>query len=162
MVSSDPRGLIFNPINAVPKEIHRPPGRPTTETKRKQKQHIELQNTGLLKTLGWVANDDRHIVCVTQRSSPQSNHIPFPLCLWSNEQTNHVWETWLHVNRRTLESEHASQFSTNQSIVAGSVSASSKKVNFVKVCFKRLWNFQVKKEKVWWAYKALTGSVVSF
>ena len=43
---------------------------------------------------------DRSIVCVTQRSSLQSNHIPFPLCLWSNQQTNHVRETWLYVSRR--------------------------------------------------------------
>ena len=90
---------------------------------------------------------DHHIVCVTQHSSPQSNHIPFPLCLWSNEQTNHVWKTWLYVSRRALGSEHASQFEINQSIVVGSVSASNKNVNFVKVCFKRLSNFQVKKKK---------------
>ena len=46
------------------------------------------------------------------------NYIPFPLCLWSNEQTNHIQEIWQYVNRRALGSEHASQFSTNQSIVA--------------------------------------------
>ena len=94
----------------------------------------------------------RHIVCFTQKS----NHIPFPLCLWSNQQTNHVRETWLYVSRRALESEHASQFYTNQSIAARSVSASNKKVNFVKV----LSGYQIskgkKKKKVWWAYKTLT------
>ena len=48
--------VIFNPINAVPEEIHAPPGNNkgcrTTERKRKQKEHIDLQNTGSLKTLG--------------------------------------------------------------------------------------------------------------
>ena len=51
------------------------------------------------------------------------------------------------MSRRALGSEHASQFEINQSIVVGSVSASNKNVNFVKVCFKRLSNFQVKKKK---------------
>ena len=41
---------------------------------------------------------------VTQRSSPQTasenRTIPFPLCLWYNEQTNHVQETWQYVSRR--------------------------------------------------------------
>ena len=46
------------------------------------------------------------------------NYIPFPLCLWSNEQANHVQEVWQYVNRGALGSEHASQFSINQSIVA--------------------------------------------
>ena len=39
----------------------------------------------------------------------EPNHIPFPLCLWSNEQTNHVQKTWQHVSKRVLGSEHASQ-----------------------------------------------------
>ena len=51
------------------------------------------------------------------------------------------------MSRRALGSEHASQFEINQSIVVGSVSASNKNVNFVKVCFKRLSNFQVKKKR---------------
>ena len=44
-------------------------------------------------------------------------------------------------------SEHASQFSTNQSILMGSVSASNEKVICRIVCFKRLAKFQVKKRK---------------
>ena len=45
------------------------------------------------------------------------NHIPLPLCLWSNKQTNHEQNTWQHVNCRVLGSKHTSQFSTNQLIV---------------------------------------------
>ena len=77
------------------------------------------------------------------------NYIPFPLCLWSNEQTNHVQEIWQYVSRRALGSEHASQFSTNQSTVAEFRRAlcfqAMKRLIDKKVCFKRSRKFQVKK-----------------
>ena len=68
----------------------------------------------------------------------------------SHEQTNHVYETWQYMSPRALGSEHASQFSTNQSIVAEFGRAlclqATKRLIFRKVCFKRLTKFQVKKK----------------
>ena len=94
----------------------------------------------------------RPIVCVTQRSSLQSNHIPFPLCLWSNQQTNHVRETWLYVSRRArtlLNFRHI-----NQSPLALCLQA-TKRLILLKFV---LSGYQISKwkKKVWWAYKTLT------
>ena len=76
------------------------------------------------------------------------NYIPFPLCLWSNEQANHAQEVWQYVSRGALGSEHVSQFSTNQSIVGEFRRAlcfqATKRLICKKVCFKRSRKFQVK------------------
>ena len=91
----------------------------------------------------------RHATLVSTNGSWDSYHIPFPLCLWSNEQTNHVYGTWQYVSRRALGSGHASQFSKNESIVAEFGQAlwlqATKRLICRKVCFKRLTKFQVKK-----------------
>ena len=91
----------------------------------------------------------RHATLLPTNGCRDSNHIPFPLCLWSNEQTNHVYRTWQYVSRRALGSGHASQFSTNEAIVAEFGRAlwlqATKRLICRKVCFKRLTKFQVKK-----------------
>ena len=78
------------------------------------------------------------------------NYIPFPLCLWSNEQANHAQEVWQYVSRGALGREHASQFSTNQSIVAEFrrlCVLKQRKGQFAKkVCFQRSRKFKVKKK----------------
>ena len=77
------------------------------------------------------------------------SYIPFPLCLWSNEQANHAQEVWQYASRGALGSEHASQFSTNQSIVFECRRTlcfqATKTLICKKVCFKRSRKFQVKK-----------------
>ena len=101
----------------------------------------------------------RHATLLPTNGCWDSNHIPFPLCLLSNEQTNHVYGTWQYVSHRALRSGHASQFSTNESIVAEFGWAlwlqATKRSICRKVCFKRLTKFQVKK-------RLLPGLVVVF
>ena len=91
----------------------------------------------------------RHATLLPTNGCWDSNHIPFPLCLWSNEQTSHVYGTWQYVSRRALGSGHASQFSTNESFAAEFGRAlwlqATKRLICRKVCFKRLTKFQVKK-----------------
>ena len=87
----------------------------------------------------------RHATLLPTNGCWKPNYIPFPLCLWSNEQTNHVHEIWQYVSRRALGSEHVSQFSTNQSIVAEFRRAlcfqATKRLICKKVCFKRSRKF---------------------
>ena len=84
----------------------------------------------------------RHATLLPKNGCWDSNHIPFPLCLLSNEQTNHVYGTGQFVSHRALRSGHASQFSTNESIVAEFGRAlwlqATKRSICRKVCFKQL------------------------
>ena len=72
--------------------------------------HLRVSLTlTLLRSQFWR----RHPKLLPTNSCWESNHIPFPLCLQSNEQTNHVYETRQYMSHRALGTEHTSQFSTN-------------------------------------------------
>ena len=106
---------------------------------------------------------------VTQRSSPQTaaeiRTTSFPLCLWSNEQTNHVYGTLQYVSRRALGSAHGSQFSTNQSIVAEFERAlclqATKRLVCRKVCCKRLTKTSFTRAKKIGTARQIFGSVLT-